>query len=165
MSTTFTTVVTDSCRTATLRRVFVTFPHVAPPGVDWFSDHGGRHFELTSFKGGPVEVYVQHTDGLFIYQGSVRDLAEPFTPAGWVVSRRTSHGSASSLRNRIGARSARVCAHVVGRHDVVGHHPQEAATRSDRMLGGAAQAGLWQTRCGSACRRLSPLRNELIGAS
>lgn len=74
-TTTFTTIVTDSCRTATLRRVFVTFPHVAPPGADWTSDHGGRHFELTSFKGGPVEVYVQSRDGLMMYQGSVRDYA------------------------------------------------------------------------------------------
>jgi hypothetical protein len=75
MTTTFTTVVTDSCRTATLRRVFVTFPHVAPPGVDWSSNHGGRHFELTSFMGGPVEVYVRGKDGIYMYQGSVRDYA------------------------------------------------------------------------------------------
>ncbi len=74
-TTTFTTVVTDSCRTATLRRVFVTFPHVAPPGVDWTTKHEGRRFELTSFKGGPVEVYVQGTDGIYMYQGSVRDYA------------------------------------------------------------------------------------------
>jgi len=74
-TTTFTTIVTDSCRTATLRRVFVTFPHVAPPGADWSADHGGRHFELTSFKGGPVEVYVQNKDGIMMYQGTVRDYA------------------------------------------------------------------------------------------
>ena len=72
---TFTTVVTDSCRTETLRRVFVTFPHVAPMGADWSSDHGGRKFELTSFKGGAVEVYVESKDGIMMYQGSVRDYA------------------------------------------------------------------------------------------
>jgi hypothetical protein len=68
--------VTDSCRTPTLRRVFVTFPHVAPPGVEWNANHEGRRFELTSFKGGAVEVYVQNPNtGLWMYQGSVRDYA------------------------------------------------------------------------------------------
>lgn len=74
-TTTFTTVITDSSRTATLRRVFVTFPNVAPPGADWREGHGGRHFELTSFKGGAVEVYVRNSDGIYMYQGNVRDYA------------------------------------------------------------------------------------------
>ncbi len=71
----FTMVVTRSVRAPNLRSVFVTFPHVAPPGVDWNSDHGGRNFELTAFKGGAVEVYVFNTDGLPMYQGSVRSYA------------------------------------------------------------------------------------------
>lgn len=74
--TTFTTVVTDSFRSAKLRRVFVTFPHVAPPGVDWRENHGGRRFELTSFQGGPVELYVfNETTGLPMYYGTVRQYA------------------------------------------------------------------------------------------
>ena len=75
MNATHTTVVTASSRTATLRRVFVTFPHVAPPGASWTADHGGRHFELTSFKGGAVELYVRDADGIYMYQGNVRDYA------------------------------------------------------------------------------------------
>lgn len=72
----FTMVVTDSCRTKTLRRVFFTMPNVAPPGVDWTAQHEGRKFELTSFKGGAVEVYVQNPkDGLWMYQGTVRSYA------------------------------------------------------------------------------------------
>ncbi len=72
---TFTTVVTDSSRTATLRRVFVTFPHVAPRGVDWTANHGGRHFEMTSFKGGAVELYVVEA-GLASYVGTIANYAK-----------------------------------------------------------------------------------------
>lgn len=71
----FTVVITSSERGANLRRVFLTMPHVAPPGADWASDHGGRKFEMTSFRGGPVELYVQNRDGLMMYQGTVRSYA------------------------------------------------------------------------------------------
>ena len=74
-TTAFTTVVTSSSRNATLRSVFFVLPHVAPPGVDWTPGHGGRHFDLTSFKGGPVEVYVRNAEGIYMFQGSVRDYA------------------------------------------------------------------------------------------
>jgi hypothetical protein len=71
-----TTVVTEATRTKTLRRVFFTMPFVAPPGVEWTAPHNGRRFELTSFKGGPVEVYCfNETTGLPMYQGTVRRYA------------------------------------------------------------------------------------------
>lgn len=73
--TTFTTVVTSSHRGAGLRQVFVTFPHVAPPGVEWTASHGGRRFELTSHRGGPVELYVFNQEGIPMYQGTVRQYA------------------------------------------------------------------------------------------
>ncbi|GAC1475611.1 MAG: hypothetical protein PVSMB8_00370 [Vulcanimicrobiaceae bacterium] len=71
----FTMTITASDRSRNLRRVFVTMPHVAPPGVEWFSDHRGRHFEMTSFRGGPVELYVRNADGIYMYQGTVRHYA------------------------------------------------------------------------------------------
>jgi hypothetical protein len=71
----FETEITRSDRGGNLRRVFFTFVNVAPPGADWVTDHGGRKFELTSFKGGPVEVYVFNREGLPIYQGTVRRYA------------------------------------------------------------------------------------------
>lgn len=71
----FATVVTGSFRSAKLRQVFVTFTHVAPPGVEWTANHGGRKFELTSHQGGPVEVYVFGQDGIPMYQGTVRRYA------------------------------------------------------------------------------------------
>lgn len=74
METVITTVVTSSSRTATLRRVFFTMPNVAPRGADWASNHGGRHFEMTSFKGGAVGVYLVEA-GLATYMGTVRDYA------------------------------------------------------------------------------------------
>lgn len=77
-TTTFTTVVTSSSRNATIRTVKFTMPHVCPPGVDWAPglNHGGRKFELTSFKGGAVEVYVEDpTTGIYMYQGNVRSYA------------------------------------------------------------------------------------------
>ncbi len=70
-----TTVITESFRKPTIRTVRFTMPNVAPLGVDWTANHGGRNFELVSFKGGPVEVYVQGTDGLMMYQGTVVDYA------------------------------------------------------------------------------------------
>jgi hypothetical protein len=75
MNTNITTVVTDTFRSARLRRVLFTMPHVAPPGADCSSPHGGRKFELASFQGNPVEVYVLNTDGLPMYQGTVRRYA------------------------------------------------------------------------------------------
>ena len=71
----FTTIVTSSERGAALRRVFVTFPNVAPPGVEWGTPHEGRKFELTSYRGGPVELYVFNKEGIAMYQGSVRKYA------------------------------------------------------------------------------------------
>jgi len=62
----FTTTVTASSRSNNLRRVFVSFPLVA---------EGGYHFEMTSFRGGPVELYRRDSDGIYIYQGSVRAYA------------------------------------------------------------------------------------------
>ena len=55
-----------------MRTVYVTFPNVAPPGAAWAPGHGGRHFELTSYKGGPVEVYVRNAEGIYMHQGTVR---------------------------------------------------------------------------------------------
>ncbi len=71
----FATVVTSSVRGAKLRQVFVTFTNVAPPGVDWNAKHEGRKFEMTSYRGGPVELYVLNKDGLPMYQGTVRKYA------------------------------------------------------------------------------------------
>lgn len=71
----FETNVTSSDRGGNLRRVFFTFVNVAPPGAEWTTEHGGRKFELTSFKGGPVEVYVFNREGIPMYQGTVRRYA------------------------------------------------------------------------------------------
>jgi len=71
----FEMVVTESFRKETIRSVRFTMPNVAPPGADWTADHGGRHFELTSFKGGPVELYVRNKDGIYMHQGTVRQYA------------------------------------------------------------------------------------------
>lgn len=72
--TALTVIVTDSFRSAHLRRVFFTMPNVAPRGADWASNHGGRHFELTSFKGGAVEVYLVEA-GLATHMGTVAQYA------------------------------------------------------------------------------------------
>lgn len=74
-TTTFTTIIHSSCRSRDLRRVFVSFPYVAPPGVAWDAPHGGRHFEMTSYCGGAVELYLRNAEGIYMYQGSVRDYA------------------------------------------------------------------------------------------
>lgn len=74
--TTFTTVVTTAQRGAKLRRVLMTMPHVAPPGAEWTADHGGRHFEMCSFEGGPVELYMLYPNlGLYMHEGTVRRYA------------------------------------------------------------------------------------------
>jgi len=65
--------VTQVDRGSNLRRVFVTFPNVAPPGADFSSRGEGRKMELTSFRGGAVEVYVESSTGIMMYQGTVRD--------------------------------------------------------------------------------------------
>lgn len=72
---TFTTVVTASHRGATLRSVNVTFPNVAPPGVAWEARHEGRKFEMVSYKGGRVELYVCNAEGLPMHYGTVRQYA------------------------------------------------------------------------------------------
>ena len=64
----FTTIVTRSIRKPTLRSVYVTFPYVGPEGSPY-------HFEMTSFKGGPVELYRQSKDGIMFFEGTIRDYA------------------------------------------------------------------------------------------
>lgn len=71
----FTTVVTGSVRKPEIRTVYVTFPNVAPPGVSFEAKHEGRKFEMTSYRGGPVELYVLNQEGIYMYQGNVRNYA------------------------------------------------------------------------------------------
>jgi hypothetical protein len=72
------TKITGSHRSATLRTVYVTLVNVAPPGQPWTPGHGGRQIELTSFQGGPVEVYERTSDGLYRSRGSLKD----YLPSG-----------------------------------------------------------------------------------
>ncbi len=46
------------------RRVFFHLPFVC-------GDVGGLHYELTSYKGGAVEVYVRNSDGIYMWRGSI----------------------------------------------------------------------------------------------
>jgi hypothetical protein len=64
----FTTKVTSSVRNETLRTVYVTFPFAGPNGTAY-------EFEMTSFKGGTVELYRKSSDGIYMYQGTVRAYA------------------------------------------------------------------------------------------
>jgi len=66
--TNYTTEVTESIRKPQIRTVYVTFPHVGENGTPY-------HFEMTSFQGGPVEVYWKSSEGIYMYQGSVKDYA------------------------------------------------------------------------------------------
>jgi hypothetical protein len=60
--------VTDSVRNKVIRQVFVTFPGVGPKGTDY-------EFEMTSYKGGCVELYRKQADGLMRYEGTIRAYA------------------------------------------------------------------------------------------
>lgn len=64
----FTTKVTGSTRNETLRTVYVTFPFAGPNGTAY-------DFEMTSFKGGCVELYRKQADGLMRFEGTVRTYA------------------------------------------------------------------------------------------
>lgn len=58
-----TTVITEVRRGPKCRSVFFTFPNVGENGL---------HFELTSFQGGPVEVYTRNSDGIYMFRGTVK---------------------------------------------------------------------------------------------
>ena len=60
--------VTGSVRNHILRTVYVTFPLCGPNGTDY-------EFEMTSFKGGCVELYRKNLEGIYMYQGTVRAYA------------------------------------------------------------------------------------------